>query len=345
LTLAAHGYGALFEPMAGRPLIPLLLVCATALFACRADTTERASAAPPSKAVCGYAQHSVRGLTTFARLVRRTDMDCAVVFNDGAGDWRGWSTPWFLHQRDPDRNWARWATAPGKRRRLVITQELLPDPVAKKPGWLRAGAAGRYRPHARRLAANLVRAGLGDAVIRLGHEANGDWYPHSIGDAPREYRQWRAFWRHTVKAMRGVRGARFAFDWTVHARYRPIPLHLWYPGDDVVDIVGIDAYDSGVRERTGRWRVIYERPVGIRDVARFARRHRKPLSIPEWGVGPKTGKLLAGGDNPEYVRGIARVVRTNRVAYQSYFFAHEWAEQLRRSPRSLAAYRRAFGGS
>jgi len=83
--------------------------------------------------------------------------------------------------------------------------------------------------------------------------------------------------------------------------------------------------------------------MGIRDVRRFAKRHHKPLSIPEWGVLQPGGLHSGGGDDAGYVNGIAAVVRHNTVTYQSYFFAHEWAEQLTHGPASLAAYRRHFG--
>jgi len=108
----------------------------------------------------------------------------------------------------------------------------------------------------------------------------------------------------------------------------------WYPGDDVVDIVGVDAYDQGVSGRRHRWREIYGRPLGIHEVARFAARRHKPLSIPEWGLMPRGRRWLGGGDDPAYVAGIDRVLRTRRVAYQAYFYAHDTAAQLRRSPRS-----------
>jgi beta-mannanase len=124
---------------------------------------------------------------------------------------------------------------------------------------------------------------------------------------------------------------------------RPIPLAQWYPGDDVVDIVGVDAYDVGVPGGQPRWATIYGRRGGVRDVVRFATAHHKPLSIPEWGVGP-AGAKGSGGDDPEYVRGIERVLRDNRIAYQSYFFNAEWAQQLTAGPRSLAVYRRMLAG-
>jgi hypothetical protein len=143
--------------------------------------------------------------------------------------------------------------------------------------------------------------------------------------------------------MRSVPGAHFRFDWSVNAAWRPIPFKRFYPGDDVVDYIGIDAYDSGIHAMTRRWDVVFGRANGVRDAIAFARAHHKPLSIPEWGVGRRGLKSLAGGDDPAYVDGIASVVRRNRVAYQCYFYAHEWADQLAAGTRSLASYRRHFG--
>src|SRR4051794_35913861 len=269
------------------------------------------------------------------------DIDCALVYNDASPDWAGWENPWFLHHPDPNLNWAHWATAPGTSRQLIITQNLFPS-SENNADWRDAGARGDYASHAVALARNLVAAGLGDAVIRLGHEANGTWYPDSIGSTDSDFARWVAFWRQTVLAMRSVPGANFRFDWCVNAAWRPIALSKFYPGDDVVDIVGIDAYDSGVNPGLDRWSTIWSRTGGVRDVLTFATAHGKPLSIPEWGVGTPD-QSLAGGDDPAYVDGIAGVVRDNRVAYQAYFDNYQWATQLANGPLSLAAYRRHFG--
>jgi beta-mannanase len=143
--------------------------------------------------------------------------------------------------------------------------------------------------------------------------------------------------------MRSVRGAAFRFDWCINARWRPIPLADFYPGNDVVDYVGIDAYDSAVGPGIDRWSAIYNRPDGIHDVLRFAAAHGKPMSFPEWGLWKPGGDTLGGGDDPDYVNGIARIVRQNQVAYQSYFYKYDSATLLASSPFSLAAYRRHFG--
>lgn len=293
-----------------------------------------------SKRDCAYSANRIATLRRFSRLVHRS-MDCALVYS-ASPDWAGWEDPWFIHHPDPGLNWAKWKRAGKGRRDLIVTQSLIPYDL-RTTAWRTAGSRGRYKRHARALARNLVRAGLGDVVIRLAHESNGTWNADSIGKTPRDFRLWRRFWRVTVKTMRSVPGAHFRFDFCVNAGVRPIPLRRFYPGDDVVDIVGIDAYDAGVRGQRNRWNRLYSQPVGLRDVLRFARRHRKPLSLPEWGIAPRN-RYLAGGDDPAYVAGLARIMRTQRTAYQSYFFNHEFATQLTRSPRSLSTYRRYFGG-
>jgi hypothetical protein len=301
--------------------------------AARPDT---ASSAPRNRA-CVYTRHSHATLRAFERLVGHT-FSCAVVFNDAAPDWRSWERPWFVGHPDKNLNWGRWATAPRTSRRLVITQSLTPDSVLHTD-WRRDGARGRYDRHFTALARNLVAAGLGSSVIRLAHESNYEGSKNPVGSTKAQQLAWRRFWARAVRTMRRVPGARFSYDWTINAYWQPLPLASIYPGDDVVDIVGIDAYDAGVRETIGRWRIVATRQNGVNAVAGFARAHRKPLSLPEWGLMPRGTRWLGGGDDPAYIDGIARTLRTNRIAYQAYFYAGDTAAQLRRSPRSLARLR------
>jgi hypothetical protein len=269
-------------------------------------------------------------------------VNCAVVFNNASPDWAGWEKPWFTRHITPDQDWAKWATANGTKRQLIVSQNLFPTSL-NHADWRHAGARGDYEQHARNLAGNLVAAGLGHSIIRLSHEANGTWGPDNIGSSDARFALWVRFWRNTVIAMKSVPGAHFKFDWTVNSRIRPIPLSKFYPGDDVVDIIGIDAYDAGFGATRNRWNVVWGDRGGIRDVLEFAKQHHKPLSIPEWGLAPAGGKNSGGGDDPAYVDGMATVVRENDVAYQGYFFSGAYMAQLKASPRSFAAYKRHFG--
>jgi hypothetical protein len=297
-----------------------------------------------TKQSCAYSSHSVKTLAGFDKLVH-ADTQCVIVFNNAAPKWRGWENPWFLGHTNPDVNWAKWATTPGTDRQLVITQNLIPSSL-NKTNWRYQGARGAFVAHAKRLAQNLVAAGLGDSVIRLAHEANGVWTNDNIGKTSSDFDAWRKTWRKTVLAMRSVPGADFRFDWCVNAGVRAIPLKYFYPGSDVVDIVGIDAYDAGIKDLgpgRKRWETIYKRPLGIKDVLHFARAHHKPLSFPEWGIAAPAQSTLTAGDDPAYLQGLARVVRGNRVAYQAYFYAHQYATGLAKSSKSLRVYRQRFG--
>src|SRR5207244_2984092 len=142
-----------------------------------------------------------------------------------APDWPSWENPWFVVERNPDYNWAKWvAGAPADSpRQLIITNNLFPA-QENNSDWLHLGAAGAYDEHARALARNLVAAGLGNSVIRLAHEANYTGYPYSVGGTDADFALWRQFWRRMVIAMRSVPGAHFLFDWCINAHWRPLPL-------------------------------------------------------------------------------------------------------------------------
>ncbi len=298
------------------------------------------------KTPCVYAKHDQAKLRKFGQLVGR-DFACALVYNNAAPSWSDWESPWFVKHGNPDFNWANWHNArPG--RQLVISQALIPSSVPTN--WRGRGASGAFDAHARALASNLISAGLGRSIIRLAFEANGPWMIDSIGKTPADRVAWRAYWRRFVLAMRSMPGAHFEFDWTVNAGYRPIPFDDYYPGDDVVDIVGIDAYDSSVSHAaianaTARWRALFNQPSGLGALLAFARQHHKPLSLPEWGLTAPGAPMFGAGDDPTYLDGIAMIVRTNVVRYQCYFLSATGGVgmTLESAPESLAAYRRHFG--
>jgi hypothetical protein len=281
-----------------------------------------ASALPPgpvdTKTTCVYTAGSRSALSRFDQLTG-AQVNCALLYNDADKTWAEWAMPWFAGSSGGDADWRQWLGADPATRRVVISQEMVPDGVPSN--WRQIGAAGGYDGYARRLAANLVAAGMGHAVIRLGHEMNGTWYHDSLGNDPAQYGAWAAYWARIVTAMRSVPGARFLFDWNVNAGYRDIPLDEYYPGDNVVDVIGIDVYDSGMpgnpRDPAERWARLYHEPGGLAQIVTFARQHGKPLSVPEWGVVSAAGGGL--GDDPAYVTGLAGLIRDNNVVYQAYF--------------------------
>ena len=255
------------------------------------------------------------------------------MFNASATSWQQWSHPFPVATSQPNMNWAAWVHGAAGRQ-LILSQSLIPLGMDGQP-WLARGSRGAYARYAVELAHDLISAGLGHVIIRLGPEANGTWEPYSLPTTAAGLAQWREFWRRTAEAMRSVAGAHFTFEWDVNALVRPVRLSAFYPGDDVVNIIGIDAYDPVSYH--GGWSYLANGPDGVRSVADFASEHGKPLSVPEWGA-----VSSAPGVGAPYIRGLEDVLRHQRSAYECYFFARQYETALTSSPALKAVYRESF---
>ncbi len=331
--------------MSLRPLFSRLVLWAAAGGTCLAlcPSARAGALGPGKKQVCAYSQNETAMLPTFAALVGRATVDCGMVYVSSP-DWAGWDSPWFLHYSDPNYNWATWVrnSPANDPRQLIVNTTLIPSSLASAD-WRAEGAAGDFNAYDQTLAQNLIGAGLSNAIIVLAPEANGNWEYDSIGSGATQIADWIQTWRNTVIAMRSVPGANFRFVWTVNNRVPATPFASYYPGDDVVDIIGDDAYDSGVTDEANDWGEVSGSVDGVDALIAFAQSHGKPIAFPEWGVGVRNAGNLAGGDDPGYLDGFANVIANNDVAFQSYFFNHEWGTELQQGPASLAAYQAAFG--
>src|SRR5690606_38452290 len=103
---------------------------------------------------------------------------------------------------------------------------------------------------------------------------------------------WKAYWRRIVATMRSVDGQKFRFDFAPSRGRDAIGWTECYPGDDVVDIIGMDSYDQQPGES---FEDQVKQPFGLQHQVDFARERGKPISYPEWG-------LFRRGDNVEYMR-------------------------------------------
>ncbi|MCL8017876.1 glycoside hydrolase family 26 protein [Streptomyces sp. AS02] len=189
-------------------------------------------------------------------------------------------------------SWAKWRRA--KADRLLVlnvpmmdrNEENVPDDDVRE--LLRRGASGEFDDHFEALAERLVDLDVPDTVIVLGWEMNGVTYTHRCGPDPES---WKRYWQRIVTVMRSVPGQKFRFDFAPSRGMDAIPWPECYPGDEFVDILGMDAYDQpgglSFDEQVSE-------PYGLQHHVDFARRHRKPISYPEWG-------LFRNGDNITYM--------------------------------------------
>lgn len=298
-----------------------------------------------SREACVYSAHSRARLERFQTAVGRT-FDCALVFTDTAPSWPDWTDPWFLRADSPDIDWLAW-TREDPDRRLVISIGMAPrDSPAD---WRARGAAGEYDIHARALARRLVFAGLGDSVLRIGHEGNGHWFPHWFGETTEQRRDWTGYWRNMAQALQSVPGAAFVLDWSVAPGVDDVDLASYYPGDDVVDVIGYSLHDFDAQADApvagDRFARQYYRDNGPSTIAAFAAAHSKPLSLSEWGlIADRPGRASGAGDNPAFVTSVAAVVRDHPVAYHGIFLGPGVdPEVFLDAPRSIQAYREEFG--
>ena len=204
--------------------------------------------------------------------------------------------------------------------RLVLGVPMIPTRDGRAVGTLAEGATGSYDRNFATLAKNLVSIGYGDAVLRLGWEFNGPWYPWAVTSSA-DAVNFAAFFRNVVTSMRAVAGSAFAFVWNTTAGPEPEAPQNAYPGDAYVDYVGMDLYDEvwGIPlDPALAWARYVTEPNGLQWLASFAALHRKLIVIPEWGLIVRSaGHGL--GDDPLFVANMAQWTSTHDVAFTSYF--------------------------
>lgn len=203
-----------------------------------------------------------------------------------------------------------------------------------------------FQPMARRLAErNLAEAwpdGRPKVVIRLGHEQSGSWFPWSSFEAEEDY---VACWRHIHQVVERVTGPDLRWEWNSSAFGEREQVRAAYPGDEFVDVIGIDFYDNAYElvprpeprdedEHRAVWRSL-RRGAGNRDLRTgpagldwfvdFASDHDKKLGVSEWGIASqRQGDRWRGGfDNPAFVQNVhewaSGLAEAKRLAYLIYF--------------------------
>lgn len=280
-----------------------------------------------------------------------TEATHALDYVDDSQPWENIASysDWLL---DP---WSSWAQAKAGRR-IVISVPMLNQASS---GRLADGAAGAFDAHFRTLAQEIADKGLGSAVIRLGWEANGDWYPWRASPDPAA---WKALFRRIVGVMRSVQpqvagqppqAFEFLLSYNLGTSGTAVKFDTIYPGDDVVDMLGLDVYDYKWMDTTSapevRWSALRQQEMGLDDFKAFAAARGKPVSIPEWGLAQQGWDNNGGvGDNPYFIDRMADWLQANAgtVRFHSYFnHRSDWTgdHRLASYPNSEARYKARFG--
>lgn len=382
-------------PSLTRPITPTVFLLAAAALALVGCATSPERSAPPAVAAKPAAGFPISGAPYIAAYRwGAANKNGGAAANEAFARWLNLPVVWAEDFEPTERwdsiegggwqlgEWSKWKKAlPG--RRLVLSVPLLPGPwdlsgpkqgdEVNQPVSLEAGARGQYNPRFKKLAENLVAYGLDDSILRLGWEFTGGWYAWRAGDRPEAY---AAYWREIVKTMRAVPGAeRLQFCWNPALGWVGYPPEKAWPGNEFVDIVGLDVYDDSWMKGTYPWpanttpqevdarrrlvwdKVILNGPGGLVFWRDFSARHKKPFSIPEWGVNNRED-THSGRDNAFFVEQMHKYIAepANNVYFHCYFDVqagdghHQLSPGLAGTektefPEAAAKFRALFGGA
>lgn len=234
----------------------------------------------------------------------------------------------------------RWTWVPALWKKLNPARNVVWSVPLTMKGTPLADVAGGQHDAEFEAAARAIAEGQPKAIIRLGWEMNLAQTAWFAGGHEADY---IAAFRRVVGIFRRHSGE-FRFDWCPGWGPQESPADLAYPGDDVVDYIGLDVYDFKYEgTAAARWDRFYlKAPFGLEWQRDFAARHGKQMSYPEWGVGNF-------GDNPLFIERMQTWFVQNQaaIAYAAYFNVNGlWPTEIdnNRFPQSQRLFRKLFAG-
>ena len=248
-----------------------------------------------------YVGNNVKDVGTYEKwLGRPTDAILAYTGDASWADYEG-SVGWAM---------GLWRPTD---RRVVWSVAMIP-----KGTTLAEAAKGAYNDHWKSIATKLSAWHPDEKIIyiRTGWEFNGDWFHYN---AIHKEAAFIGAWRQFVTTFRSV-SLRFRFDWCpTGVSEMPMNAEDAYPGDDYVDIIGLDVYDQQrwckIKDPVRRWNEVdLHGNHGLLWHQRFAQQHHKPMSYPEWGAGGADA-----GDDPYFIKQMHQWFIDNHVIYASYW--------------------------
>jgi hypothetical protein len=288
-----------------------------------------------------YVGSGAPGLLRAAAVDTGTHPVLAEDFLQGSAGWTG-----LTDQGQIDRILDPWR---GKGYRMVLGVPIIPTSSGSPVGTLTDGANGSYNARFRTLARNLVAAGQGNAILRLGWEFNGNWETWSVLNSS-DASNFAGFFRQIVTTMRKV-SPNFEYVWNLSDGSGTTSLFSTaYPGNSYVDYVGDDVYDESCASNPtpqAAWKSFLSATAGLGWASRFATAHGKPVVIPEWGIDGKVDSGCTGlGDDPYFITQMAHWLTTHNAAFSIYFDfdAGDGSHRLqdRAYVDSLATFREKF---
>ena len=221
---------------------------------------------------------------------------------------------------------------PGENIQEIVCLTTTEDPSLKNV------ASGMYDSYFQQMGNLFLEHGYPNAFVRVGHEFEGNWYPWALlgGVNDHDYAGFIAAFRHVVGILKAI-SPTFTIVWNPGCGpyAQAMDSEKAYPGDDVVDAIGVDCYDDG----SGAENII-QGVYGMNQWGQFAQQHGKPIAVPEWG-------LMNGGDDPAYVQAMFDFMKSHPTLLESFWDSDDGSTQSQittgEAPNAGATFLQTFG--
>jgi beta-mannanase len=146
--------------------------------------------------------------------------------------------------------------------------------------------SGQWDPVIEGIFQSWTNAGYKNIDIRPGHEMNGTWYPWSIDAA--DASDYVAAFDHIAALAHSFTAANIQVIWSPdNGNYDNVPVANYYPGNQAVDIIGIDEYGAPI----GNDSLPESQDTNAADYTlamamQMAVSNGKPFALSEVGAGP-----------------------------------------------------------
>lgn len=182
---------------------------------------------------------------------------------------------------------------------------------------------------------------IGEPVfVRPLNEMNGDWDPWCAWFYGKDTELFIQAWKHIVDIFREVKADNVYFVWNPHDRSFPDfqwnNPHLYYPGDDYVDWVGLTGYNNGTSYSNDIWREFDEIyiPIYTDYLLRYG---DKPFMITEFSSNE------VGGNKAQWIlKGLNSLAQNYaNIKIVTWFDGQDgpWQYQLNSSPEAFQAFK------
>ena len=234
----------------------------------------------------------------------------------------------------------------GVNRRMILAANMFPTGQANANTHRIAGvsfaegAAGAYDQYHTAAAATVKAAGIVNPYVRIGAEFNGNWGEASVQSSDAvNFRTYFAriaqCWRNQLPACKIVWNPNFG-DLGVG------DLMNFYPGDQYVDVMAVDVYDSWI----GTGPPILTQPYGLNWLITEATAHSKHWGLAECGLQVPPQVINGqnyGGDDPAFVTMIHSFVVANLASCAFVGWWDNGGGALALNPNSQTTFKQLFG--